>query len=146
MLENSLQVVLDRLEERAKTKSHVDLLPLPTGPKDLSRLKRIFRYSVYRNFYRDDPITKPYLESGIRDSLKNNPHFVDEELAKIAAELEARPAYVYANRDKGFTWEGLPVSPEVELGPDLDTTGDAPAPDSAPDVAAVAASSADDER
>ena len=31
---------MDRLEERAKTKSVVRLLPLPTGPKNLKRLGR----------------------------------------------------------------------------------------------------------
>jgi hypothetical protein len=145
MLENSLQVVLDRLEERAKTKSHVDLLPLPTGPKDLGRLKRLFRYSVYRNYYRDEPQTKAYLESSVRDELKNNPHYIDEQIAKIAAELEARPAYVYANRDKGFTWEGLPAPVEVEPIPDMDTTGEAPEPDSVGELPAVAALPADEE-
>lgn len=109
LLDNSLQVVLDRLEERAKTKSSVELLPLPTGPKDLNRLRRLFRFTVYGRYYRGEEQTKAYLNGGIRQRLQANPKYFSEELAKIAAELEARPAYVYANRDKGFTWEGLPA-------------------------------------
>ncbi len=125
MLENSLQVVLDRLEERAKTKSYVELLPLPTGPKDLARLKKLFRYNVYRRYYRDDPVTRPYLEGGIRERLKEDPAYVDKEIAKLAAELDARPAYVYANRDKEFTWEGLPHM-TVPPPHDLSDTGELP--------------------
>lgn len=139
LLENSLQIVLDRLEERARTKSYVELLPLPTGPKDLGRLKRLFRYNVYRRYYRDDPQTRAYLEGGIRERLRD-PGFVDEELARIARELEARPAYVYANRERGFTWEGLPEQAQGAPPSDLSDTGENPALDGVADMASAAPS------
>ena len=47
----------------------------------------------------------------VPDKLAANPHYLDEQIARIAAELETRPAHVYANRDKGFTWDGLPIEP-----------------------------------
>jgi hypothetical protein len=115
---NSLQLVLDRLDERAKTNRHVELLPLPTGPKDLARLKRLFRYSVYTKYYPNEPDTRAYLQSGIHEKIAANPSFLDEQLALIAADLEKRPAHVYANRDKGITWEGLPVPVESEPIPE----------------------------
>lgn len=108
-LENSLQVVLDRLEERARRKSYVELLPLPTSSKDLQRFKPIFRYTVYKRHYKSAPETMEYLNSGIEERIRQNPRFLDDELAKIAAQLDKRPAYVYGNRDKHFTWEGTPI-------------------------------------
>jgi hypothetical protein len=118
LLEGSLQLVLDRLEERAERKSFVELLPLPTGPKDLNRLKRLFRYSVYNRYYPNDPVTRKYLEGGIREAIAKNPKYLEDELSKIAAELEARPAYTYANRDKSYTWEGSLVPPADEMPPE----------------------------
>jgi hypothetical protein len=113
-LETSLDLVLKRLDERrAKGKTHVELLPLPTGPKDLHRLKRIFRYNVYKSYYPDAPETRAYLESGIREKMRN-PRYLDEQLAAIARELDSRPHYVYGNRDKEFTWEGTPIPREHE--------------------------------
>ena len=58
-----------------------------------------------------------------------NPRYLDDALAAIAAELSTRPAYVYANRDKGFSWEGLPApeAPEPSAAPDV--AADAPAVD-----------------
>jgi hypothetical protein len=120
-LENSLKLVLRRLEERAQHKSFVELLPLPTGPKDLHRLKRLFRYDVYRRCYPDAPETRRYLESGIRETLAANPHHVEDALAKIAAEMESRPRFVYGNREKEFTWEGAAV-PEEHEPDDADDT------------------------
>ncbi|MCC6523257.1 MAG: hypothetical protein IT373_11390 [Polyangiaceae bacterium] len=122
MLENSLQIVLDRLAERSKTKSYVELLPLPTGARDIARLKRLFRYSVFRNYYRDEPATRAYMQGGIRERLRENPKYVDEALAKIAADLEARPAYVYGSRQKAFAWNGLPTDTAET------PTGDLPEP------------------
>jgi hypothetical protein len=108
-LASSLQLVLDRLEERAKTKSYVRLLPLPTGPKNLKRLRKFFRYTAYSKYYPNLPATLEYMDGGVRSELAANPNYVTDELAKIAAELEARPAHVYANRNQAFTWEGLPA-------------------------------------
>jgi len=112
-LENSLQLVLDRLEQRAKVKNFVELLPLPTGMKDLNRLKRLFRYRVYSRYYPRSPDTMRYLDA-MGDVLHKSPGYLDEQLAKIAAELQSRPAFVYANRDKEFTWEGLPTPSTAE--------------------------------
>jgi hypothetical protein len=115
-LASSLQLVLDRLEERAKTKHYVRLLPLPTGPKNLKRLKKLFRYWAYTKYYPNFPATLAYVNGGIREKLAENPNFVNDALAKIAAELESRPAYVYANRNQEFTWEGLPAPPSSHRG------------------------------
>jgi hypothetical protein len=107
-LASSLQLVLDRLEERAQRKSYVELLPLPTGPKNLRRLRKLFRHRVYTRYYPNLPATLEYLASGIKEQLKD-PEFLDRELDRIARELESRPRFVYANRDRDFTWEGLPA-------------------------------------
>src|SRR5690606_10778176 len=108
-LDSSLQLVLDRLQTRSQHKSYVELLPLPTGASTLGRLKRLFRHYVYTRYYPDAPDTQRYLEGGVRARIEANPNYLDEALAQIAAELEARPAFVYANRDRGFTWEGRPL-------------------------------------
>jgi hypothetical protein len=119
LLENSLQLVLDRLEERARRKNFVELLPLPTGPKDLHRLKPIFRYHVYSRYYPDDVVVRDYLQSGIRERITQNPRYLDEELARIARELDNRPPYVYGSRDKNFSWDDVPVqATEPEPEPD----------------------------
>lgn len=121
-LQNSLDIVMSRLEERAKTKNFVELLPLPTGPKDLHRLKRIFRYSVYNKYYQNSPETKGYMESGIKEKLAQNPKYLEEELAKIAQQLEDRPHFVYGNRDKGFSWEGEAIPEEPQESQDSEQT------------------------
>jgi hypothetical protein len=109
-LVSSLDVVLGRLEERrAKGKSDVALLPLPTGPQDLRRLKPLFRYDVFRRYYGPGPATDAYLTSGIAETIAKNPGWLDEQLAAIAAELAKTPRWVYASRDKGFD----PESPEA---------------------------------
>jgi hypothetical protein len=111
-LASSLDVVLGRLEERrAKGKEDVALLPLPTGPNDLKRLKPLFRYDVYRRYYGPGPATDAYLSSGIGDKIAKNPAWLDEQLAAIAAELAKTPRWVYASRDKGFD----PESPEAPV-------------------------------
>jgi len=114
-----LDLVLDRLDQReASGKDFVELVPLATGPKDLHRLKRLFRFSAYQRYYPNSPETRPDLERGVREKIKANPPWLDEALARIARELEARPQWVYASRDKGFSWNGdtLPV----ELDPARD--------------------------
>lgn len=108
-LANSLDVVLTRLEERgARGKAHVDLLPLPTGARDLQRLKRVFRHDVYQRFYAGDPATLPYLEA-VRERLKSNSRWFEDELAAIARRLETRVPYVYGSRDRDVAWEGTPT-------------------------------------
>ena len=102
-LASSLDIVLGRLEERrSRGKNDVALLPLPTGPKDLKRLKPLFRYDVYRRHYGPGPATDPYLHGGIAEQIAANPHWLDEQLARIAEELAKTPRVVYASRDKGF--------------------------------------------
>lgn len=115
-LASSLQLVLDRLEERARTKSYVRLLPLPTGAANLKRLRRFFRYAVYARHYPNLPATHAYCTSGIRETLAGNPRYLDDAIAAISAELASRPAYVYANRNQDFTWEGLPAPSSLDRG------------------------------
>jgi hypothetical protein len=119
-LANSLDLVLRRLEERAQRKSFVELLPLPTSSKDLHRLKKLFRYHVYTRYYPDAPETRRYLEGGVRDDLAQNPRYLDEAIAKIAAELDKRPKFVYGSRDKMSTWDGTLVTPAEELSEEAD--------------------------
>ncbi|MEQ1567405.1 MAG: hypothetical protein ABMA64_17315, partial [Myxococcota bacterium] len=101
-LENSLQLVLDRLAERSQRKSFVELLPLPTGAKDLGRLKRLYRYTVYQRHY-DRSLTevRGYLET-VRGRLRTEPRWLETELDRIGAELEQRVRYVYPNRERDW--------------------------------------------
>jgi hypothetical protein len=111
-LASSLDIVLSRLEERrSRGKNDVALLPLPTGAKDLRRLKPLFRYDVYRRHYGPGAATDSYLKSGIAETLAANPHWLDEQLTRIAAELARTPRFVYASRDKGFDPENPDATP-----------------------------------
>lgn len=102
-LATSLDIVLTRLEERrARGKNDVALLPLPTGPRDLKRLRPLFRYEAYRRHYGPSSTTDPVLQGPIAAQLAANPHWLDEQLARIADELAQTPRWVYASRDKGF--------------------------------------------
>ena len=113
-LASSLDVVLGRLEERrAKGKNDVALLPLPTGARDLKRLKPIFRYDAYRRHYGPGPATDAVLNGPIAAAVAANPHWLDEQLAQIAAELAKTSRWVYASRDKGFD----PDAPDAEDPP-----------------------------
>jgi hypothetical protein len=102
-LATSLDVVLARLDERqARGKHDVALLPLPTGAHDLRRLKALFRYDVYRKYYEPGPATDEYLASETARAAAANPHWIDEQLAKLAAELGKTARWVYASRERGF--------------------------------------------
>ena len=110
-LENSLQLVLDRLAQRAERKNFVELLPLPTGSKDLGRLKRLFRYNAYSKYYdHTSPAVREVLEGPIREHVKD-PKWLEGQLAQIAKELDSRPRHVYASREKDRPeWlQNLPV-------------------------------------
>ena len=97
----------DGLEERrAKGKSDVALLPLPTGPENLPRLRRLFRYDIYQRHYPEAPGTGGYLAS-MRARLAENPRWFDEELVRIAAALAATPRYVYGSRDRRFAVDAM---------------------------------------
>jgi hypothetical protein len=112
-LASSLSIVLDRLEERrAKGRNDVALLPLPTGSRDLKRLKPLFRYDVYRRHYGSSAATDGYLNSEVARKVAANPHWLDEELARIFEELAQTKRFVYASRDKGFD----PEAPEEPPG------------------------------
>lgn len=104
-LQNSLDIVLRRLEERrAEGKPDVALLPLPTGPQNLQRLKRLFRYDNFRRYYPDEPGTGEYMER-LRALLLANPRWFDDEVAALGVELAKTPHYVYGSRDRGG-WPG----------------------------------------
>lgn len=110
-LASSLDLVLNRLEERrARGKADVALLPLPTGPRDLRRLRPLFRYDVYRRHYGSSLATDAYLSSGIAARVADDPHWLDEQLAAIAGELGRTPRWVYASRDRSFD-PGAPEAP-----------------------------------
>jgi hypothetical protein len=110
-LVSSLDVVLGRLEERrARGKNDVSLLPLPTGANDLKRLRPLFRYDVYRRHYGPSLATDTYLKSGIAQEIAGHPHWFDEKLAAISAELGKTSRWVYASRDKSFDPEAPAAS------------------------------------
>ena len=96
-------------------KADVALLPLPTGPRDLKRLKPLFRYDVYRRHYGSSPVTDAYLQGPIATTLAERPQWLDEQLARIADELAQTPRWVYASRDKGFDPEA-PEEPPAATG------------------------------
>ncbi len=107
-LGNSLQLVLDRLKERATRKSFVELLPLPSGPKDLNRIKPLYRYHVFQRYYRGaSPAVDEYVNGPMREKMRD-PGYLTTELEHLAKHLENRQRYVYASREKDFTWEGKP--------------------------------------
>ncbi|MGD9762911.1 MAG: hypothetical protein AB7V27_04265 [Candidatus Binatia bacterium] len=136
-LQNSLDIVQQRLEERrAKGKTDVALLPLPTGPRNLQRLKRLFRYDIYRRYYPQAPGTEAYLER-IRALLTANPRWFDQEVEKLAAELSQTPRYVYGSRDKRYELDAIP--PLLVEPDDFPATAD-----SALRVDPASATSADD--
>jgi len=125
-LQNSLEVVQQRLaERRAKGKTDVALLPLPTGPTNLHRLKRLFRHDIYRRYYADVPGTAAYVER-IKPLLAANPRWFEDEVAKLAAELSETRRYVYGSRDKRYAVEAIPpLDAEVD---DVQASGDGALP------------------
>jgi hypothetical protein len=108
-IQSSLDLVLRRLDERRrKGKTDVALLPLPTGAKDLQRLKRLFRYDVYQRSYAGAPGTEAYVEA-VRLRLAENPRWFDEELARLKSVLEANARSVYGSRDRRFLVDAMPA-------------------------------------
>jgi hypothetical protein len=108
-IRSSLEIVLQRLDERRrKGKTDVALLPLPTGAKDLHRLKRLFRYDIYQRSYAGAPGTEAYLAS-IGQRLRENPRWFDEELARIRNVLETSTRSVYGSRDRRFLIDAMPA-------------------------------------
>jgi hypothetical protein len=108
-LNESLDVVLDRLaKRREKGKNDVALLPLPTGSKNLHRLRRLFRYDVYQRYYPDAPGTERYCDQ-MRARLRSNPNWFEGELAHLATELDKSLRYVYGSRDRRFLVDAMPA-------------------------------------
>lgn len=108
-LQNSLDVVQARLDDRAaRGKPDVALLPLPTGPRNLQRLKRLFRYDIYRRYYAGVPGTDAYLER-IRPLLAADPRWFDRQVAELSAALARTPHYVYGSRDKRYEVDAIPA-------------------------------------
>ncbi len=102
-LESSLQIVLDRLSARAQKKAFVELLPLPTGPKDLARLKRLYRLNVYQKYYDPKlPEVREYL-AHVKEFIEADPDWLQREIDNIGAELERRVRFVYPNRERDWT-------------------------------------------
>jgi hypothetical protein len=102
-LASSLDVVLSRLDERERGgKADVALLPLPSGPSDLRRLKALFRYDVYRKYYGAGPATDEYLASEAARAAALDPHWIDEQIGALATQLAKTPRWVYASRERGF--------------------------------------------
>jgi hypothetical protein len=126
-LENSLQLVLDRLAERAKTKSFVELLPLPTGVKDLGRFETPVEDTVVHALLRAHVGGGRVPAEPAQGAPE--PRWLDGEIQKIAAELESRPRFVYGNRDRDYTWDGQ-YAPEEAPAADLemDMTMEEPMP------------------
>jgi hypothetical protein len=108
-LNESLDIVLDRLaKRREKGKSDIALLPLPTEGKNLHRLRRLFRYDVYQRYYANAPGTERYCDQ-IRERLRSNPNWFEGELARLLAEIEKSPRYVYGSRDRRFLVDAMPA-------------------------------------
>ena len=139
-LRNSLEVVQNRLEERrSRGKTDVALLPLPTAAKNLQRLKRLYRYDVYRRYYENAPGTEAYI-ARIQAILAENPRWFDDEVAKLGAELAKAKHYVYGSRDKRYLLDAIPAL----LAEADDTPPPTPAPtDGAPAAADATPSAAD---
>jgi hypothetical protein len=124
LLQSSLRVVLDRLVERGRTKRFVELLPLPTGPKDLGRLKRLFRHKVYERYYdRRLPEVAAELSGPLRQAMAGNPHWLDEQIAAIGRDLEKRPHWVFPNRERDWAWDDRFVPPPPD-SPDAEVTSE----------------------
>jgi hypothetical protein len=109
LLQNSLDLVQSRLDERrAKGKTDVALLPLPTGPRNLQRLRRLFRYDIYRRYYAGVRGTEEYLDR-IQQRLGERPRWFEEELSRLATRLGEQSHFVYGSRDKRYELETIPA-------------------------------------
>ncbi|MEO8602792.1 MAG: hypothetical protein ABI629_09465 [bacterium] len=123
-LQDSMRAVEQRLDERrANGRTDVALLPLPTGAHNLHRLKRLFRYDIYRRFYAAAPGTEAYL-ARLRPQLQANPRWFEEQVAQLAGALAQTTHSVYGSRDKRYAVEAIPsLAAETD-----DATADATLP------------------
>jgi hypothetical protein len=109
LLQHSLDIVQKRLYERRERGKHdVALLPLPTGAKNLQRLKRLFRYDIYRRHYADVPGLTEYTKR-IQALIAANPRWFEEEVGKLAARLHESAHFVYGSRDKRYELDAIPA-------------------------------------
>jgi hypothetical protein len=105
LLAASRQRVLDRLAERATRKNFVELLPLPSGARDVHRLRPLFRYAVFQKYYAGaSPIVAEYLDDPAH-AMMRDPAWLTAEIEKLAQHLDTQHRYVYANRDRDPAWE-----------------------------------------
>ncbi len=102
-LEGSLSAVLEQLETR-KDRGNIELLPLPTGARDLHRLRPLFRYTAFTRYYPGEPDTLDWLSSGVVKKIKANPRYLEDHLSNLADTLEARHRSVYTSREKDMEW------------------------------------------
>jgi GNAT superfamily N-acetyltransferase len=108
-LRSSLDLVQLRLDERRrKGRTDVALLPLPTGAKNLSRIRRLFRYDILRRYYSDLSSTRDYV-ARVHALVAANPRWLDDNLAEIAATLEQSAHFVYGSRDKRYEIDAIPA-------------------------------------
>lgn len=108
-LKNSLEPVQRRLEDRRTNgRTDVALLPLPTCGRNLHRLRRLFRYDIFRRYYPGLSGTESYLSS-IQPLVAANPRWFEEELARLRRELEATAHYVYGSRDSRYELDAIPA-------------------------------------
>jgi hypothetical protein len=107
-LTDALEDVLDKLDSRA-SRGGIELLPLPTGTKDLHRLRPLFRYTAFTKYYKGEPDTVAYLESGIAEKVKGNPRFLDDELARIETGVLPADRAPRARRLRDFDDRGGPA-------------------------------------
>jgi hypothetical protein len=108
-LQNSLDLVQRRLHERRdKGKKDVALLPLPTGAKNLQRLRKLFRYDIYRRYYADVPGTAEYVRH-VQQELARNPRWFEDEVSRLSLRLDESAHYVYGSRDKRYELDAIPA-------------------------------------
>jgi hypothetical protein len=104
LLAASRQRVLDRLAERSMRKNFVELLPLPSGSKDLNRLRALFRYTVFQKYYAgSSPVVSDYLDDPAHAPMRD-PAWLTAEIEKLARHLDNQTRYVFASRDRDPRW------------------------------------------
>lgn len=101
-LHSSLDVVLEDLKvSRDYGYETLRLYPLPTGPKNVDRLRPIFRWGVFKNHYPENlPEVQRYLNGPLKQKISKNPRYLREELERIRRTMIGRPPWVYTSRDR----------------------------------------------
>ena len=79
------------------------------APRNLQRLKRLFRYDIYQRYYPDAPGTEAYLER-IAAAARRQSALVRRRSSRSSPrELAQTPHYVYGSRDRRFAVEAMPA-------------------------------------